>query len=65
MERLDYAHFSLLTLTFAEIIHKIVFEWYGVTKGDDGISGMLYPRRVFSMDYSKLIEAAMLRNGED
>lgn len=35
--RLTHVYFSLLTLAFSQIIHTIIFEWYGFTKGDDGI----------------------------
>lgn len=35
--RLTHVYFSLLTLAFSQIIHTIIFEWYGFTRGDDGI----------------------------
>lgn len=35
--RLTHVYFSLLTLAFSQVIHTIIFEWYGFTKGDDGI----------------------------
>lgn len=35
--RLTHVYFSLLTLAFSQIIHTIIFGWYGFTKGDDGI----------------------------
>ncbi len=35
--RLTQVYFSLLTLAFSQIIHTIIFGWYGFTKGDDGI----------------------------
>lgn len=35
--RLTRVYFSLLTLAFSQIIHTIIFEWYGFTGGDDGI----------------------------
>jgi len=41
--RLTHVYFALLTLAFAQIIHTIVFEWYGFTKGDDGIVDIPVP----------------------
>ena len=41
--RLTHVYFALLTLAFAQIIHTIVFEWYGFTKGDDGIVDIRVP----------------------
>ena len=41
--RLTHVYFSLLTLAFSEIIHTIIFEWYGFTKGDDGIVDIRVP----------------------
>ena len=35
--RLTQVYFALLTLAFSQIIHTIIFEWYGFTRGDDGI----------------------------
>lgn len=35
--RLTQVYFSLLTLAFSQIIHAILFGWYGFTRGDDGI----------------------------
>jgi branched-chain amino acid transport system permease protein len=41
--RLTHVYFSLLTLAFSQIIHTIIFEWYGFTKGDDGIVNIPIP----------------------
>ncbi|MCG6909267.1 MAG: branched-chain amino acid ABC transporter permease [Deltaproteobacteria bacterium] len=41
--RLTHVYFSLLTLAFSQIIHTIIFEWYGFTKGDDGIVDIRVP----------------------
>ncbi len=41
--RLTHVYFALLTLAFAQIIHTIIFEWYGFTKGDDGIVDIPIP----------------------
>ena len=42
--RLTHVYFALLTLAFAQIIPTIVFEWYGFTKGDDGIVDIPIPQ---------------------
>jgi len=41
--RLTRVYFSLLTLAFSQIIHTIIFEWYGFTGGDDGIVEIRVP----------------------
>jgi branched-chain amino acid transport system permease protein len=41
--RLTHVYFSLLTLAFSQIIYTIIFEWYGFTKGDDGIVDIRVP----------------------
>lgn len=41
--RLTHVYFSLLTLAFSQIIHTIIFEWYGFTRGDDGIVEIRVP----------------------
>jgi branched-chain amino acid transport system permease protein len=41
--RLTHVYFSLLTLAFSQIIHTIIFGWYGFTKGDDGIVDIRVP----------------------
>ena len=35
--------FALLTLAFGMMFHTIVWKWYGVTGGDDGLMGMPNP----------------------
>jgi branched-chain amino acid transport system permease protein len=38
--RLSGVYFAMLTLAFAQIVWSIVFQWYGVTGGDNGIVGI-------------------------
>ena len=38
--RLSGVYLAMLTLAFAQIAWSIVFQWYGVTGGDDGILGI-------------------------
>ena len=47
--RLTHVYFSLLTLAFSQIIHTIIFEWYGFTKGDDGIVDIPVPEFLASI----------------
>jgi branched-chain amino acid transport system permease protein len=47
--RLTRVYFSLLTLAFSQIIHTIIFEWYGFTKGDDGIVQIPIPKLLASV----------------
>lgn len=42
--RLTHVYFALLTLAFSEIIHTIIFEWYELTRGDDGIVDIPVPK---------------------
>jgi len=37
-------YFALLTLAFGQLLHTIMFEWYGFTGGDDGIVGIELPQ---------------------
>lgn len=41
--RLTGIYFAILTLAFGELLYYIVFSWYGFTKGDDGVQGLLPP----------------------
>jgi len=41
--RLTGIYFAILSLAFGELLFYIVFSWYGFTKGDDGIQGLLPP----------------------
>lgn len=36
-------YFALLTLALSQLIYVIVFQWYGFTKGDNGIHGIDMP----------------------
>jgi branched-chain amino acid transport system permease protein len=38
--RLTGVYFAMLTLAFAQIVWSIVFQWYAVTGGDNGIVGV-------------------------
>lgn len=42
--RLTGVYLAMLTLAFAQIIWSIVFQWYDVTGGDNGILGVWPPR---------------------
>ncbi|MEQ8818401.1 MAG: high-affinity branched-chain amino acid ABC transporter permease LivM [Thalassobaculum sp.] len=53
--RLRGDYFAIVTLGFGEIIRIVLINWYGVTNGPDGISGIPRP------DFFGL--AAMSRNG--
>lgn len=55
--RLRGDYFAIVTLGFGEIIRIILINWYDVTNGPDGISGIPRP------DFFGL--AAMSRNGSD
>jgi len=41
--RRTQVYFALLTLAFAQIIWTIIFEWYAVTGGDDGLVSIPIP----------------------
>jgi branched-chain amino acid transport system permease protein len=41
--RLTGIYFAMLSLAFGELLFYIVFSWYGFTKGDDGIQGLMPP----------------------
>ena len=60
--RLTQVYFSLLTLAFSQIIHTIIFEWYGFTKGDDGIVEIPIPKLLSSITsyyYFSLVAVAL------
>lgn len=38
--RLTRVYFAMLTLAFAQIVYTIVFQWYALTGGDNGIPGV-------------------------
>jgi branched-chain amino acid transport system permease protein len=38
--RLTRVYFAMLTLAFAQIVYTVVFQWYALTGGDNGIPGM-------------------------
>ena len=42
-------YFALLTLAFSQLIHTIIFKWYGLTGGDDGIVGIPVPEVLSSI----------------
>jgi branched-chain amino acid transport system permease protein len=49
--RLTNVYFALLTLAFAQIIYTILFGWYSVTHGDNGIVDIPIPDILKSVDY--------------
>lgn len=42
--RLSGVYLAMLTLAFAQIAYSVVFQWYGVTGGDNGLLGIWPPR---------------------
>jgi branched-chain amino acid transport system permease protein len=42
-------YFALLTLAFAQIIWTVIFEWYSVTGGDDGLTSLPIPDFFFNI----------------
>jgi branched-chain amino acid transport system permease protein len=38
--RLSGVHFAMLTLAFGQLIFTVVYKWYGLTGGDNGIQGI-------------------------
>ncbi|MCR4308929.1 MAG: ABC transporter permease, partial [Deltaproteobacteria bacterium] len=38
--RLSGVHFAMLTLAFGQLIFAVVYKWYGLTGGDNGIQGI-------------------------
>lgn len=38
---LEHAYFLMLTLAFSQLVYTVVYKWYGLTHGDDGISNIL------------------------
>lgn len=36
----EHATFLMLTLAFSQLIFAVIYKWYDVTRGDDGISGI-------------------------
>jgi branched-chain amino acid transport system permease protein len=38
---LEHAYFLMLTLAFSQLVFVTIYKWYGLTHGDDGISGIL------------------------
>ncbi len=41
--RLSGIHFAILTMGFSQIVWAIAHKWYGVTGGDDGLTGIPIP----------------------
>jgi branched-chain amino acid transport system permease protein len=50
--RRSAVYFALLTLAFAQIIWTVIFEWYSVTGGDDGLVDIPIPEFFFSISNS-------------
>ena len=36
----EHATFLMLTLAFSQLVFAVIYKWYDVTRGDDGISGI-------------------------
>ncbi len=49
----EHATFLMLTLAFSQLVFAVIYKWYDVTRGDDGVSGintakwLADPRRYF------------------
>lgn len=37
---LEHAYFLMLTLAFSQLVYTMIYKWYGLTQGDDGITGI-------------------------
>ncbi len=44
-------YFAILTLAFSQLLYMIVFQWYSLTGGDDGIHGIPRPEVLNSTNY--------------
>ncbi len=44
-------YFAILTLAFSQLLYMIVFQWYSLTGGDDGIHGIPRPEVLSSTNY--------------
>ena len=42
--RLSHIYFSMLTLAFGQIVFAVTLQWYGFTRGDNGITEIPLPR---------------------
>ena len=49
--RLTHVYFAFLTLAFSQIIYTIIFQWYGFTGGDDGMTGIPVPDFLASINH--------------
>jgi len=41
--RLSHIYFSMLTLAFGQIVFAVALQWYGFTRGDNGITEIPFP----------------------
>lgn len=37
----EHAYFLMLTLAFSQLVFTVIYRWYSLTGGDDGITGMM------------------------
>lgn len=47
--RRSAVYFALLTLAFSQIIWTIIFQWYDVTNGDNGIASIPLPEALYAI----------------
>ena len=37
----EHAYFLMLTLAFSQLVYATIYKWYSVTRGDDGLTGIM------------------------
>jgi branched-chain amino acid transport system permease protein len=56
--RLYGIYFALLTVAFAQMVYFIIFQWRDVTRGDDGLQGIITP--ALNLGFAKVDLSATL-----